>query len=906
MAEKLIGADIAPPDLRAKITGRARYAEDFHAEGMVFAKLLLSPMPHARVRSVDTRAAEAMEGVLGILRASELPRQAEGVGEAALTDEPLYEGESILAVAAVDETTAAAAVEAIRVDLEPLPFVLDPLESLRQGGPDARLDGNVGGEEGAVTLKWPDSVFAEAGPDRLPMGEPATEWELGDVDAAFAEAATIVEETIVHQSVTHHPMEPRSCMAYWQNGKLFLHGSTQSTERTRGAVAAMAGVDLEDVVMIGEYCGGGFGSKIAGSPIMAVPAVLSRKIGRPVMLRITRYEESYIGRARAGFQGWAKMGFRADGRMTALDLYLVQDGGPYGRASDFTTAGLVATASYDPETMRFRGVPVYTNTPPRSAQRAPGGAQIVAMLEPLVDKAARELGVDRLEIRKINAPDHTSQLGVERYPYTSAFVREALDLGGELFNWDEKIRLSGQRNGTRVTGIGMGLSPFTAGSSGRDGLLVIRPDGKLHVHQGIGNLGTHSIADTARPAAELLDLSWDQVVIVWGDTSKHLPFSTIQAGSQTTHAHTRANHAAGMAMVGLLQELAARELGGSPTAQHGHELAGLGALHEAGPQLFVVELALVEVLLEQRVVALGDGLHQLFAPARGLVLEVAGDLADSVGGHRLHVQDVDHAVEGVRLAHREGRDRGLDARVAQGFEGRPEIGPLAVDSVHEGENGGAALARGGEHLLAAGLDAVHRRENEHRAVEGLQGHDAVAVEVPVAGRVDEGEVVVVPAEAVDVRGDRCGVAVALFREVVEDRAAVVDASELGDGAGCVEDRFAEGGLAVTRVADQREVAGVLALDVLHDARPPEPVLACVSLVACRLSGRFVGRGPRGRLERACSFSGARARAGTLLPEGGSRSRASDRGYLPRSGTWPPAPAASELRRSCVLEARDPE
>ena len=111
----------------------------------------------------------------------------------------------------------------------------------------------------------------------------------------------------------------------------------------------------------------------------------------------------------------------------------------------------------------------------------------------------------------------------------------------------------------------MGLSPFTAGSAGRDGLLVIRPDGKLYVHQGIGNLGTHSIADTARPAADVLDLSWDQVVIVWGDTSKHLPFSTVQAGSQTTHAHTRANHAAGTAMLGLLQELAARELGGSPT-----------------------------------------------------------------------------------------------------------------------------------------------------------------------------------------------------------------------------------------------------------------------------------------------------------------------------------------------------
>ena len=563
MAENVIGTDISPPDLRAKITGQARYAEDFHAEGMVFAKLLLSPMPHARVLGVDASAALAMEGVLGILRADELPVQAEGTREGALTDEPKYEGEPILAVAAVDETTAAAAVEAIRVELEPLPFVLDPLDSLREGGPDAQVGGNVAGRGELSSLKWPASVFEEAGADRLPMGEAPAEWTIGDIDAGFAEADVIVEETIVHQSVTHHPMEPRSCMAYWQNGKLFLHGSTQSTERTRGSVARMAGVEPDDVVFIGEYCGGGFGSKISGSPIMAVPAVLSRKIGRPVMLRITRYEENYIGRARAGFQGWAKIGFRADGRMTALDLYLVQDSGPYG-ASDFFTAGTVATASYQPENMRFRGVAILTNTPPRSAQRAPGGAQIVAMLEPLVDKAARELDVDRLAIRKINAPDSNGWLGPQQGPFTSAYVREALDLGGELFGWEEKRQLSGQRNGTKVTGVGIGLSPFTAGSTGRDGLLVIRPDGKLYVHQGIGNLGTHSIADTARPAADVLDLSWDQVVIVWGDTSKHLPFSTVQAGSQTTHAHTRANHAAATAMVGLLQELAARELGGSP------------------------------------------------------------------------------------------------------------------------------------------------------------------------------------------------------------------------------------------------------------------------------------------------------------------------------------------------------
>lgn len=563
MAEKAIGTDIAPPDLTAKITGRAKYSEDFRAEGMVFAKLLLSPMPHARVRNVDARRALAMDGVLGILRASDLPA-VDGVGEAALTDEPKYEGEPILAVAAVDETTAALAIEAIKVDFDPLPFVLDPLDSLRPGGPDARLDGNVFRGRDLETLKWTQSDFDAAGDERLPLGEATAEWAVGDVDAGFAQADVIVEDTIVHQSVTHHPMEPRSAMAYWQNGKLYLHGSTQSTARCRDSVSGALDMDPADVVMIGEYCGGGFGSKITMSPTMLIPALLSRKISRPVMLRITRYEEHYVGRARPGLQGWAKIGFRSDGRMVALDLFLVQDGGPYGRSSDYTTAGTVASLSYQPENMRFRGVPVYTNTPPKSAQRAPGGAQIVAMLEPLVDKGARELGVDRLEIRKINAAGHDGWVGPNKAGLTSAYVTEALDLGAELFGWEEMSQLSGQRNGTKVTGVGMGLSPFVGGSSGFDGLLVIRPDGKLYIHQGIGNLGTHSIADTGRAAADVLGLAWDQVVIVWGDTSRHLPHSSVQAGSQTTHAHTRANHAAASAAIGLLQEIAARDLGGSP------------------------------------------------------------------------------------------------------------------------------------------------------------------------------------------------------------------------------------------------------------------------------------------------------------------------------------------------------
>ena len=143
MAEKLIGQNYTPPDHVAKVTGRARYAEDFRAEGMLFTKLLLSPMPHARVRSIDTSAALAMPGVKAILTADDLPDL--NGAERALTNEPLYAGEPILAVAAVDELTAAEAVEAIQVDLEPLPFVTDPLDSLRPDGPNAHLDGNAWG-----------------------------------------------------------------------------------------------------------------------------------------------------------------------------------------------------------------------------------------------------------------------------------------------------------------------------------------------------------------------------------------------------------------------------------------------------------------------------------------------------------------------------------------------------------------------------------------------------------------------------------------------------------------------------------------------------------------------------------------------------------------------------------------
>ena len=579
--QKLVGQNYTPVDLVAKVTGRAKYAEDYRVDGMLFTKLLLSPMPHARVISVDTRAALAMPGVKAILRADELP-ELRGA-ERALTNEPLYQGEPILAVAAIDELTAAEAIERIDVRFEPLPFVVDPVESLRPGGANGRTEGNVwypappaapgaGGpppRPKLQTLKWTEADFAGAN-GGLPMGSAPDEWSYGDLDAGFKSAAVIVDETFVVQSTGHQPMETRSAMAYWQNGKLFLHGSTQSVARTIDPLANWLGIDASNIVLVSEYCGGGFGSKGAGAVSMVIPALLSKKAGAPVMMRVSREEELYFGRARTGMVGRAKAGFSQDGRITALDLFIVEDNGPYGPMGDHRSAANAASLIWQPLAMRWRGVAVITNTPPRSQQRSPGPMQANAIMEPVVTKAAKKLGLDQIAIRRINSPEGKALYGPprangQRGHVTSAFVKEAFDRGAELFKWDERKARSGQRQGTKVRGIGVAVGPHGAGSIGYDGLMTIRPDGKLYVQSGVGNLGTHSCLDLARVAADTLAMPWDQVVVNWGSTAKNIPWSAMSVGSQTTHAMTRANLAGAVDARLKLQEIAAKDLGGAPT-----------------------------------------------------------------------------------------------------------------------------------------------------------------------------------------------------------------------------------------------------------------------------------------------------------------------------------------------------
>jgi xanthine dehydrogenase molybdenum-binding subunit len=646
---KLIGKNYQTPDLYAKVTGQAKYAEDFRAEGMLFCKLLLSPMPHARVKRIHSDAALAMPGVKAILTADDLPAPADTLtdngtvikaskwGERGLTNEPVYQGEPILAVAAVDELTAAEAIEKIHIDFELLPFVIDPLDTLRPGGPNPRTDGNVWtrpagqnpGPPVVTELKWTKADFAELDKGRLPLGKAPDEWSYGDVDSGFKNAALVLDETFVTPDTSHQTLETRSAMAYWQNGKVYIYTGTQSTAQTLPAIARWLNISPDNVAFISEYTGGGFGSKITGGVSMIIPALLAKKTNAPVMMRISREEETFIGRARPGFQGRMKVGFSKEGRITALDMFVICDNGPYDAVGDSASSGRIVSLLYQPQAMRWRGVTVLTNTPPRSAQSSPGGLQGIVIIEPIIAKAARKLGVDQVAIRRVNCPEGKAPFGPavqgKRQYATSAFLKEALDRGAEQFKWSERVARTPKRMGAKVRGVGVSLSCYVGGTIGFDGLLVIKPDGRIAFQSGIGNLGTESVIDVHRAGAEVLGVPWEKCDVVWGNTTKNLPFTCVSGGSQTTHAMTRAAYATAMDAKKKLQEIAAKKLGGKPeqyevanervfrkggagmtlaqAAKYAIQLGGVYDGHEAPADLHKLTKASVAALAGQGLVA---------------------------------------------------------------------------------------------------------------------------------------------------------------------------------------------------------------------------------------------------------------------------------------------------------------
>jgi CO/xanthine dehydrogenase Mo-binding subunit len=230
-----IGKDFIPPDVEGKVTGDAKYVEDFAPEGMVYARLLTSPLASGRVLSIDASEALRMDGVLGVLTADDLPPSSAPDDPVLASDDVTYVGQPIAAIAAISDSIAENALDKIKIEFERRGFVTDPLESLVEGGPNAYPDGNVLVQTnsledenatirgGISAIKWPAREIEKFRNGEEPKNvEFADGWTYGDLDASFLESEVIIEESFVTAGTPHHCLEPRSSMAYWQNGKCFF------------------------------------------------------------------------------------------------------------------------------------------------------------------------------------------------------------------------------------------------------------------------------------------------------------------------------------------------------------------------------------------------------------------------------------------------------------------------------------------------------------------------------------------------------------------------------------------------------------------------------------------------------------------------------------------------------------
>ena len=365
------------------------------------------------------------------------------------------------------------------------------------------------------TLKWTDADFAEAadGPHADGQGAPRNGRSAISTPASRMPRSSL-DETFVVQSTGHQPMETRSAMAYWQNGKLYLHCSTQSVVRTVDAVARWVGIEPTDVVLICEYTGGGFGSKGGGARVDGDSGAALEEGQRAGDDAHQPRGRTATSAARApNMAGRAQVGLR-EGRPHHRARSLHRPGQRPVRAdgrSSIRRQRRVADLSAGGDALA-RGQRPDQHAAAHAAAIAGADAGQRHHAKPVITKAAKQLG----HRSGRDPPDEFARrqgaLSARRMPraarrhVTSAFVKEALDRGVEAVQLGRaRRRAPAQRAGSKVRGVGVAVGPHGAGSIGYDGLMTIRPDGKLYVQSGVGNLGTHSVIDLARVAADVLD-----------------------------------------------------------------------------------------------------------------------------------------------------------------------------------------------------------------------------------------------------------------------------------------------------------------------------------------------------------------------------------------------------------------
>ena len=521
---KVVGKPLPRVDAATKVTGRAVYADDMLPARTLHCKILRSPHPHARILSIDTSAARRVPGVLAVITGADLPIKF-GIlpvtqDERALEHEKArYVGDPIAAVAATEEEIAAAACDAIAVEYE----VLEPVMSI----------------EAALDAPKDERIQEYGGPNNV---HKLVALEFGDVDGGFARAEHVREDVFFYQGNTHLPMEQHSAVATYVDGRVTLWSSTQVVHYVHRALSKVLELPMHRIRVIGAAHGGGFGGKTDPFAHEIIVAKLAILTGRPVKCTLTREEVFYAHRGRHPVLMWVRTGVTSDGRITAMHFRSALDGGAYGSygvASTFYT-GALQTVTYDIPAYRFEGCRVFTNKPPCGPKRGHGTPQPRFALELHLEKIARDLDLDPVEMKRRNfvKPDTRT---VNWLRVTSCGLDECA----------EKV-LSASRFGLRKRtpghGMGFAISTYLSGAGTAiywndmpHSEVQIKVDrGGVTAYCGAMEIGQGSDSVLATIVAEELGLQPSDVRLVTADTDT----TPIDLGSYSSRVTFMAGNAA--------------------------------------------------------------------------------------------------------------------------------------------------------------------------------------------------------------------------------------------------------------------------------------------------------------------------------------------------------------------------
>ncbi|WP_395703853.1 xanthine dehydrogenase family protein molybdopterin-binding subunit [Aquabacterium sp.] len=526
---RCVGQAVPRHDGRAKVTGQARYTVDVRLPGLLHARMLRSPHAHARVRRLDLSRAAQHPGVRGVLALVE-------PGNAA-RDRLRYVGAPVAAVAAVDVATAEQALRLIAVDYEPLPHVVELDAARAASAPRVYDEGAAPGADGSGYPARP--ALPIMGNVRGPSMD-----RRGDVAAGFAQADVVVEAEYRTQVQTHCCLEPHAVVADWRDDGLTIHISTQYTAGVRREAAQAFGLPLAKVRVVVQAMGGGFGSKSSLGAYGRVAVQLSRQVGAPVRLVLSREEEQLDTGNRPGTWQRLRLGARRDGTLTAIALT------SYGTAGIGLGAGVgnVAEALYSCPHFEGAQHDVFTHGGPGSPMRAPGNVQGAWAMEQAIDELADRLGLDPLALRERIDP--------------SPVRREERRIGAERIGWARR-HAPGADPGPVKRGIGVAQSIWGANIVLNAACEVrIARDGSVQVASGVQDIGTGIGTVLAQVVAEELGLAPQDIDVRIGDTD--LPPGPPSYGSLTTASITPAARTAAWRALRTLARTAAPVLQAAP------------------------------------------------------------------------------------------------------------------------------------------------------------------------------------------------------------------------------------------------------------------------------------------------------------------------------------------------------